>query len=266
MNEFLANLYGTAEDIGATAGDDTEKLAQAQIMNEMFEAEGIDVDQLAPETIVKVAESLFGDDNEITPEDVAAEPEAGDEDEQKLAEADFLGRVMAHSYVNEMGEIEKQAASVRGAGKAIGRGAHWLGAKLTPSSLAERVGARASKGVGRARAAQTAAAGLKGKAKARAAKAIASERRQASGRAMTRLRKGVGYGAAGLGVAGTGAAGYGGYKALKKQSAMDTLAEQRAMEILAESGYDIDNGETKLANAVEQRAYEMLAAEGFEIE
>lgn len=266
MNEFLAQLYGTAENIG-TDGDDTTKLAQAQVMNEMFEAEGIDVDQLAPDTIVKVAESLFGDDNEITHEDVGAEPQMIDDSEEKLAEADFLGRVMAHSYVDEMTEIEKRA----GKGKlkdVAGKVYEWTGAKG-------------------AREAHKAMKGAKGEEKAytRAVKKLEGQGDKGTGshtfhsglasRAgedvktykgvrkeyLKQLGKRVGLPAAGVAAAGGGA--YGGYKAMKKkESALDVLAEQRALEILAENGIGV-SGEEKLASAVEERAYEMLVEAGY---
>ena len=53
----------------------------------------------------------------------------------------------------------------------------------------------------------------------------------------------------------------------KKGSALSTLAEQRALEILAENGIEpqpaAETTETKLASAVEQRAWEMLAEAGY---
>jgi len=77
--------------------------------------------------------------------------------------------------------------------------------------------------------------------------------------------------AAVAGTAAAGAAGAATAAALKKKksgkkkegSALDKLAEQRALEILAENGYEFDGGQDKLAAAVEQRAWEMLAENGF---
>jgi hypothetical protein len=259
MNEFLAQLYGTAEEIGAE-GDDTTKLAQAEVMNEMFEAEGINVDELAPETLVKVAESLFGTDNEIALEDVAEET---DESQEKLAEADFLGRVMAHSYVNEMGEIEKQA----GVGSKIHEKALRLGQKIVGEGRLGRMGEKASKSHKAKQIAKMRACGLtSGKAQAkqfRKHKELGAGQIEAARKRMARTAGGAGYGAVGLGALGLGGAGYGASKALKKESALDVLAEQRAMEFLAENGVEFESGQDKLASAVEERAYEMLVEAGY---
>jgi hypothetical protein len=72
--------------------------------------------------------------------------------------------------------------------------------------------------------------------------------------------KTVGGAAAGLAAAG----GAGGYAAHKKKegSALDKLAEQRALEILAENGIGQD-GDEKLASAIEERAWELLAENGY---
>ena len=65
-------------------------------------------------------------------------------------------------------------------------------------------------------------------------------------------------------VAATGLAGAGAYGMSKKSSALNILAEARAMEVLAEHGIGVeDHGQDKLASAVDQRAYEMLVEAGF---
>lgn len=243
MNEFLADLYGTAETIGAES-DDTTKLAQAEIMSEMFQAEGIDVDELAPDTIVKVAESLFGDENEIGYEDVA---EDEDEASEKLAEADFLGRVMAHSYVDEMDEIEKSAGKVRSAwegvkgvaSKAKAR-AKLTGERLSPKNTKFRYDLARMEGK-----AVPGHPGIKPTGRIRSAVGALNP---------TQRKALAAIGATGL----AGAGGYAGYKKMKKQSALDVLAEQRAMEMLEYGG-----GEDKLASAVEERALEMLYEAGY---
>ena len=115
MNEFLAELYNTRETIGAGAGaSDVEKLAEAQILDQMFEAEGIDVNQLPDETIVKVAHELFGansalvkmaeeEEGEEHESKESPEHEKGEEEEEseedKVAQADFLGRVMFNNFI-----------------------------------------------------------------------------------------------------------------------------------------------------------------------
>ena len=52
-------------------------------------------------------------------------------------------------------------------------------------------------------------------------------------------------------------------------SAMDMLARNRAIEMLKEAGYKMDDGPTeeqKLAAAIDQRALEMLKADGYAVE
>ena len=133
MNEFLAELYGTREAIGADSGtDDVEKLAEAQILDQVFESDGIDVDQLDDGTILKVAHELFGDESALVK--MAAEgcdcgegesceqcSEGGEEDEaeDKVAQADFLGRVMAHSFTQERDNIEKTGAGAKEIGQKV---------------------------------------------------------------------------------------------------------------------------------------------------
>jgi phosphoglycolate phosphatase-like HAD superfamily hydrolase len=139
MNKFLADLYGTASTVGAGFSDDTEKLAEAKLLDDFFKAEGIDVDKLSDDTIVKVAHQLFGADSAIvktagevppqlaaeakkegeTTEEEKKEKKEGDKDdkneseEEKVAQADFLGRVMAHAFHQEKTAIEKSAAAGR---------------------------------------------------------------------------------------------------------------------------------------------------------
>lgn len=132
MDPFLAKMYGTAEAIGAEpSSSDMDKLAQAKMLDEMISAEtGYQFDEVPNEVILKVASQVFGDDSLLkTAEDVEetkqatkepeAQPEqtkvaeqektAEEEAQEKLAEADFLGRLMAHAYVSELHNIEKQA-------------------------------------------------------------------------------------------------------------------------------------------------------------
>jgi hypothetical protein len=81
---------------------------------------------------------------------------------------------------------------------------------------------------------------------------------------MKHLKSNKGKYLAGLGgAAGVGAATAGAYQAGKKKaaSALDALAEQRALEMLKEAGYSTE--EDQLKEAVDQRALEMLAEAGY---
>lgn len=268
MNEFLANLYGTAETIGAGQGSDTEKLAQAEVLNQMFESEGIDVNQLDPMTITKVANTIFGDANQIK----LAEDEEEEEDDEKkkekesadkLAEADYLGRVMAHSYVNELAEIEKQADLKSTIAKnkdrilETGKKVKEWAKKPAEHYKMLRKGTRGTVTVSDAMGNLITRdiPGAEGASKGQALLAT------------LKSHKGHAAAAGGLGLAGAGAlggAGYGVHKLLKKkESALDVLAEQRALEILNASGYG--NEQEKLAAAVDNRALQLLREAGYDV-
>jgi hypothetical protein len=132
MNPFLAELYNTATNIGSEAPvvDDTEKLAQAAVLDQMLQNEGHSLADLSPADRVKVAQEIFGPDSPLVkeamedgesypeekkvfpPKKKKEEEEKEDEEkeaQEKLAEADFLGRAMAHAYVAELADIEKKA-------------------------------------------------------------------------------------------------------------------------------------------------------------
>jgi len=260
MNEFLAEMYGTRETIGAPSqSDEVEKLAEANLLDQALTAEGVDIDTLPAETILKVAYELFGEDSHLVKAAAQGElqegEQEGDEDFQtKVAQADFLGRVMAHSYVNEMNDMEKDAdGKVEAVRK--GLGAAYKAVKGAPAAYVKSVKERARiakllaykggvKGYGKA--------GLKARAGyvARGAKKLAPE-----------------LGAAGaLGAGGT----YAAMKDKKKESsALDTLAEKRAMDWAAEHGLleqETEPEEEKLASAVNQRAYQMLLDQGIDVD
>lgn len=285
MNQFLAEMYGTNELVGATdSSDDISKLAEARVLDEMLEAEGINIDQLPDETIVKMAYQIFGDDSALvkmamdeedeTPEHEAKESKDEEEEEseeEKVAEADMLGRIMAHSFHQESHDIEKQAKKVLtriipevvGGGTAVaGKGKGVLGRvgdKLKAMKGSYKSGKHdpgKTYKSGRSGGEITYEAGAKG-----GAKRLLKEH--------PKTMAGI-TGAAGLTAgagAGAGLAALAGKKGKKKEgSALDALAEQRALEMLKEAGVDIGDGyneEEKLATAVEERAFEMLAEAGY---
>ena len=103
MDEFLNELYGTSEII---SGDDLEKQAAAEFLVKMAEEEGVNLDELSDEEVAGLLSEIEGDMGKQASAEIEGE---GDEAQEKLAEADFLGRAMAHAYVNELNEIEKEA-------------------------------------------------------------------------------------------------------------------------------------------------------------
>lgn len=114
MDQFLADLYGTNEPEEA----DFEKVAHLDFLEKVAEEEGIDLNDLSDEDLGELAEiaaeALDEVEGEEGYEDEGEESyEEGDdlekEAEAKVEEADFLGRVMAHSFNQELDNIEKEA-------------------------------------------------------------------------------------------------------------------------------------------------------------
>jgi hypothetical protein len=289
MNAFLAEMYGTRESIGAPHdSSDVEKLAEIQLLDEALRAEGVDIDKLDGGTIVKVAAEIFGKDSALVKEAAGEAPdfeggaheesetpkeeekeESGKEEEalkeaalaelkaldaansgeesfeEKVAQADYLGRVMAHSYWQEKTSIEKNAGRKLErtlGGASVGGLKGEVGGGLTGAALGAGIGA------------------LKGG------------------------KKGALHGAAlgAMGGAGAGSlvgsihGGVKGYRSSKQEetkhpdlkksaSAVDMLAEKRAMEWAQENGLLELSYEEKLAAAVDQRAAEMLANAGIDV-
>lgn len=261
MNEFLANLYKTAENIGAGAAqnqpsDDTEKLAQAHVLGQMFKNDGHDIGNVPDATILKVASEIFGPDNEIAKLAQAAAPTPGTQstaetDEEKVAKADYLGRVMAHSMVQELHNIEKEAGAMdklKNLGGAAAGHAKNLGGKL--KNLGSSALEHGKKGV------------EKGKDIAGKAGAHVKEHKATYG--------------AGAGGAAVGAAAGEAHGRSKHGSAVDILAHEKATAILRENGIDPEkvaapeaaptSDEEKLAMAVDTRTRELLAELGYTVE
>jgi predicted regulator of Ras-like GTPase activity (Roadblock/LC7/MglB family) len=119
MNELLAQAYGTNGNIETNTG--TEKTAEAALLEELekvAEAEGIDLNEFDDNDILEILQEALEqtDGTEKVAEAAAVDADATPEEEQvKLAEADFLGRTMAHAFYDELtaiqhGGTEKTAA------------------------------------------------------------------------------------------------------------------------------------------------------------
>lgn len=105
MNPYLAELYNT--------NGYQEKIAQIEANVDAFikaaNAEGLDLSGLSDDEIINHAQEWASNQ----------EPESDGTD--KLAEADFMGRAMAHAYVDELEKISETKLlgdGGRGAGKA----------------------------------------------------------------------------------------------------------------------------------------------------
>ena len=274
MDEFLNELYGTSETI---SGEDVEKQAAAEFLVKLAEQEGVNLDDLSDEEVGSLLSEIEGEmGKEAEAESTVDDQEA----QEKLAEADFLGRAMAHAYVNELAEIEKEAGragaayqAAKGAvGRALGRAGEWTG--VSGMREARRLGRAASKEKGElARGIRT----LAGKGDKGTLAIRSLGKRHAGAAKDIKTYKGLGreYGkqfakrvvapAAGVAAVGTGAALAA--KKMKEKKSFDenfeALAEQRAYEMLEEAGYQVE----KVAESeVEVRALQMLEEAGYPVE
>lgn len=135
MNEFLAQYYGTN---GAVSNAESEKTAAAAeaaeqekvaMFAKLAKQNGIDLSQYTDEQLDEMYTSTFKTAGELPPQFAKKEDKKEDkgdekkeEEEKKAAaaveesrlekqaqEADYMGRIMAHAYVNEMRKIASAA-------------------------------------------------------------------------------------------------------------------------------------------------------------
>ena len=270
MNEFLAELYGTAENLAGE--EDLEKNAAAEFLVKLAAEEGVDLASLSDEEVGELlmeVEKQAGVEEEV--EDEATE------EQEKLAEADFLGRAMAHAYVDELTEIEKQARTGAGAlfshlkGVAKEKG---MGAATKEFGRSQKQGL---KSMGRAiKSLVTGKAPSKATVKGGKKMGLTVPRRKGESVRRTALRglRGAASVSAPTLAAGGAALAGGGYAAKKmmgkdeqtKKSfdeAFENAALERAYDMLADAGYDVE----KVAEVdVEVRALQMLEDAGYPVE
>ena len=121
MNELLAQAYGTYENINANSG--VEKTAEAALMEELQKvanAEGIDLNDFSDDDIMEILQEAVNGAEEVektaSDETVEETAEVTEDGQEKLAEADFLGRTMAHAFYDELTAIQngtEKTASAR---------------------------------------------------------------------------------------------------------------------------------------------------------
>lgn len=128
MDQFLAKYYGTGTEPTPPAGE-VEKVASVEVFAKMAADANVDLTKLSKAQVIDLWNQTFPEaqikkEAEAAPaapaappapdaEKVAADMKAAAEKElqekqaaaEKFAEADFLGRVMAHAYVNELKKI-----------------------------------------------------------------------------------------------------------------------------------------------------------------
>lgn len=273
------SIFDTLVESGVTQ-EDLEKAASARLFAEAAAAEGIDLSELTEDQ----AEELYafwangGEEVEkaASAEDLLAEA-AVKEASAKLAEAEYIGRYMARVYADEMNKIAKTPGAMR---------SMFEGAKEEGKSLGSRASSAAGEAYDKAHAGAT-RENIAGKL-SRAGSAIKSMtgysdikggladlkdlrdpkmRKGLKAKDVAELRTaahrqlGKGGLRAGLTAGALGGTGYLAHKAMshKKESAFDTVVEQRAMEILEalqEPSFD---------EAVDEAAIELLRANGYDV-
>lgn len=241
MDERLAEIYGTGEE-------DYEKTAAAALAEGLAEDEGLDLDSLTAEQAEALAaEVLSGEGGEGD-----ESGDEGDEGQEKMAEADLMGRIMAHAFWQENGQIKEAAkkkgwkAHSTGGGAAASKKPGFLSRS---SAKAEEFGRKGTDAIGRNAA--------------KAGKWVGGKAKSFGGHMMKHRGK-YGLGAAGAAAVGGGVAAY---KKMKKSSGtpnFDALVEARAQEIADELGVEKTSGSPfdVLGQAVEQAALARLADAG----
>jgi hypothetical protein len=246
MNAFLAEHYGTGKTAEVqTAQDDLEKQASVELFCKLASEEGLDLNSLSDEQVQglydgwlnKAAEEEKEKDEEKKKvEKAEAEHEEKKESAAKFAEADFLGRVMAHAFTDES---EKIAWSAKELGTRAVEGAKGLGKSWLSHVKGENV--EAAKQLHRGQLERLYEAGgrhPKGAPAAETGKMLLKERAKRVA-------------AIGAPVAAVGAAGAAGvHHATKKESsALDEFAFSRAAELAASGGFDPAEAQSKIAAA-----------------
>lgn len=259
MDNFLADYFGTNQTAPEPTqdSDELEKMAQLVMLDKIAANEDIDLSSLNDDEYVALAGQVF--DGQPAPAEQAEATDLEKMAEAKFEEAKFLGQVVAHSMWNELDSIQKVA------GKADEEAATTAQKLREAGERGRRAGERAGERL------KELAGGAKGVA-AKGLKGLKAHKGKAA------LIGG------GLALAGGGAIGA---KALadrsKEGSAMDSLSDARAYEILQEHGLADEQGNVvtpeqfqkqagepaapanELASAVELEAWEKLAALGYPV-
>lgn len=124
MNQELASMYGTP---GTATPEDQTKVAEAELFAKLAAENGINLNELADGQIEQLWNATFAKqaEEEVPPSEEEKKKEEAKKDEEaktaaaqaefqkshewneKVAECDKLGRIMAHAYVQELGLIDR---------------------------------------------------------------------------------------------------------------------------------------------------------------
>jgi hypothetical protein len=291
MDQFLANYYGTN---GASQSTETTIDKEAEASFELFAkvaaAEGIDLTKMSDEQVLelytKVASEEPEKDDKEEEEKKEKEKEAAAKAElaaktaaaaaapvvatatsdaqEKIAEADYLGRIMAHAYVQEMkkiaeatpAETDKEASRSFSFGGFEKKKGLFEKLKGHGASAMEKIKEHGGKAHEKGKE-------LAGKAKEHGS-AAAAKIKEHAGKAKEHVGAHRGKYEAGGAAAAAGAGFAAGHK--KEGSALDELAAERAMAKIAEANWDIEQGAQLLTELISKGASEentkIAAAQG----
>jgi hypothetical protein len=278
VNPVLNDFYGTIQTETEPTQEELQKTASLQLLVKIAEEENIDIDQLSDEELMEAYNELTGESEEDS--EGAYEGDLEKEAQEKVAEADTMGRIMAHSFVNELREInedlEKTARDVPGMPEGYQQFRTPAGG--TPSKPAEMLGPNEPKLRRTIRRGREIAKDVSEGAKelgrtARFKGSYTKEVLKARGITGKRLATGAGI------AAGITGAGVGGKKLLdavrakKEKTSYDQAVEERALQYLADAGLMYEDGSVvppdalqKQAEDVDQAALQLLAEMGYPVE
>lgn len=260
MDTYLAEKYGSiANDPEMEKQASLEKRALAEVLVKVAAENDVDLsdfdfNEVDEDEMLEALEQML-------PDDEGEEGEEGPEFQEKVAEAEYLGRVMAHTFTAERNEIEKLAADKKptnpisraltstGMGTATGG----ISGALTGAGLGYGMGGMPGvRGAILGGLGGAALGGAGGNLSSRAGRAIYA--RAARGRAN-------------MGGKGVNTSDAKNIEDLKKaSSAFETIAEQRALEIAEHWGITKTAGDEEFENELNYRALEMLAENGVDVD
>lgn len=236
MNEWLAQMYGTN---GANS-EEQEKVASLDLFAKLAAQHNIDLSQLSDQQVTELYASTFPEFAKTAEEDDEDEDEDEEEKkesaahyvqeklafQEKFAEADLMGRVMAHAFVQEQEKIARGISATE-----AGRFEKEVLDK-------RRVASDAAKYEGPAKAGG-------GHGKGTTVGPVAAKARElgVKGKSFLGTTKGKAI-AGGLGAAALAGGGYAAYKGLKgkeKKSsaqAFEELAANHAIKVASAAGFD----------------------------
>jgi hypothetical protein len=275
MDTFLAQYYGNdgGEKLAAAATtEDVEKQASVELFMKLAQDQNIDLGAMKQNEVnelynkwktaaavgTKTAEEEEKEEHEKKKdleEKAKKEHEEKKAESEKIAEADFLGRVMAHSFARESREIVKAAAE-SAAEPALDKEANKVRDAQAGYTAAKSVGHVAGdalkKGLDHVKSHAAGAAKSVGEHATNAGAAIHHAAHGAGPVTPGKAKAIAGAAAAGgaAGVAGGAAAVHHALKD-KEGSAIDQLAAEQAVYIANEGGFDPEEAGRKVAAVLE---------------